>query len=59
MQNIDILEAEQTTDIRIKNLPISAWRIARSSATFEGLPIAMWVAQAILEKWERLDKQIA
>jgi hypothetical protein len=54
----DILEKEQTTDIHIKNLPVSAWRVAKSAATFEGLPLAMWVAQAILEKWERLDKQI-
>ena len=57
MPNIESLDTSQTTDIHIKNLPLLAWRIARSAATFEGLPVAMWVAQAILEKWERLDKQ--
>jgi hypothetical protein len=58
MPNTDVLETMQTTDIHIKNLPISAWRVARNAATFEGLPVAVWVAQAILEKWERLDKQL-
>ena len=56
MQNINILETDQTTDMHIKNLPVFAWRIARSAATLEGLSVAMWVAQAILEKWERLEK---
>jgi hypothetical protein len=58
MPNIEGLDTSGTTDIHIKNLPVLAWRIARSAATFEGLPVAMWVAQAILEKWERLDKQL-
>jgi hypothetical protein len=56
MQNISILETDQTTDIHIKNLPVFAWRIARSASTLEGLSVAKWVAQAILEKWERLEK---
>jgi hypothetical protein len=56
MQNISILETDQTTDIHIKNLPVLAWRIARSAATLEGLSVAKWVAQAIFEKWERLEK---
>jgi hypothetical protein len=58
MPSIDSLDTGHTTDIHIKNLPVLAWRIARSAATFEGLPVAMWVAQAIIEKWERLDKQL-
>ena len=56
MQNISVLETDQTTDIHIKNLPVFAWRVARSAATLEGLSVAMWVARAILEKWERLEK---
>jgi hypothetical protein len=56
MQNISILETDQTADIHIKNLPVFAWRIARSASTLEGLSVAKWVAQAILEKWERLEK---
>ena len=40
MQNISILENDQTTDIHIKNLPVFAWRIARSAATLEGLSVA-------------------
>jgi len=57
MQNINMLEPDQTTDIHIKNLPVLAWRIARSAATLEGLPVAQWVAKAIQEKWERSDFQ--
>ena len=53
MPNIGTLETNQTTDIHIKNLPVFAWRIARSAATLEGLSVAQWVAQAIQEKWER------
>jgi hypothetical protein len=56
MVNIDMLESNQTTDIHIKNLPVFAWRVAKSAATLEGTSIAMWVAKAILEKWERQDK---
>jgi hypothetical protein len=56
MVNIDMLETNQTTDIHIKNLPVFAWRVAKSAATLEGTSIAMWVAKAILEKWERQDK---
>jgi hypothetical protein len=58
MVNIDMLETNQTTDIHIKNLPIFAWRVAKSAATLEGTSIAMWVAKAILEKWDRQDKNI-
>ena len=56
MVNIDMLESNQTTDIHIKNLPVFAWRVAKSASTLEGTSIAMWVAKAILEKWERQDK---
>ena len=48
----------QTTDIHIKNLPMIAWRLAKGAATIEGLPIAIWVAQAIFEKWERREKSM-
>ena len=53
MVNVDMLETNQTTDIHIKNLPVFAWRVAKSAGTLEGTSIAMWVAKAILEKWER------
>ncbi len=56
MLDLDIIEKGQTTDIHIKNLSMLAWRIARGAATIEGLPVAMWVAQAIFEKWERREK---
>jgi hypothetical protein len=58
MPNINSMQNDQTTDIHIKNLPVSVWRVAKSAATFEGTSIAEWVAQAIIEKWERLDKSL-
>jgi hypothetical protein len=58
MINYDTLAKSQTADIHIKNLPLRAWRIAKSAAIFEGLSVAIWVAQAIFEKWERTDKQL-
>jgi hypothetical protein len=56
--NYEALAKSQTADIHIKNLPLRAWRIAKSAAIFEGQSVAMWVAKAIFEKWERTDKQL-
>jgi len=56
MPNINMMDKDQTTDIHIKNLPVLAWRVAKSAATLEGTSIASWVAQAILEKWDRQNK---
>jgi len=53
----DTFNSAQTTDIHIKNLPLKAWRVARSAATLAGLPVAVWVAEAIFEKWERVSKE--
>ena len=58
MTNVKVPNSERTTDIHIKNLPAQAWRVARGAATLEGLPIAVWVAQAIFEKWERAQKDL-
>ena len=55
MQKLDSTKKVQTTDIHVKNLPTVAWRIAKGASTIEGLPIAVWITQAIFEKWERRE----
>ena len=40
-------------DIHIPNMPQIPWQIAKGAATIEGIPVGLWVALAILEKWER------
>jgi hypothetical protein len=53
--NLEIVERMETTDVHVKNLPLTAWRVARGAAIIEGVSIAAWVARAILEKWERQE----
>jgi len=40
-------------DVHIRDIPIQAWKIAKGAATIQGVSIALWVALAILEKWDR------
>ena len=40
-------------DVHIPNMPQIPWQIAKGAATIDGIPVGLWVALAILEKWER------
>lgn len=40
-------------DIHIPNMPEIPWQIAKGAATIDGIPVGLWVALAILEKWDR------
>lgn len=42
-----------TTDVHIPKMPLEAYRIAKGAATIAGEPVRIWIAKAILEKWER------
>ena len=39
-------------EVKLKEMPQQAYRIARAAATIAGMPVAMWIALAILEKWD-------
>jgi|GEM_PF-4778813 len=42
-----------TVDVHIPKMPITPWRIAKGAAAIDGMSMGLWVALAILEKWER------
>ena len=42
-----------TVDIHIKEMPAQVYRIAKGAATMCNMPVAKWVALAILEKWDK------
>ena len=40
-------------DVHIPKMPELPWQIAKGAATIDGMSIGLWVALAILEKWDR------
>jgi len=42
-----------TMDVHIPKMPVIPWRIAKGAATIDGMSMGLWVALAIIEKWER------
>lgn len=48
---------ERLMDIKVqvvlKDVPRQVYRVARAAATVCNMPVAMWIAMAILEKWDK------
>ena len=40
-------------DIHFREMPSQVYRIAKGAATMCNMPVAKWVALAILEKWDK------
>ena len=56
MSVVDLKDARldcPTKDIHIPSMPDIPWQIAEGAAVIDGIPVGLWVALAILEKWER------
>jgi len=45
--------AGPTKDIHVPNMPEVPWQIAKGAAIIEGIPVGLWVAKAIIERWDR------
>ena len=53
MNQADTRLDSPTKDIHIPKMPEIPWQIAKGAAAIDGILVGIWVAQAILEKWER------
>lgn len=42
-----------TVDVHIPKMPVIPWKIAKGAAIIDGMSIGLWLALAILEKWDR------
>jgi len=42
-----------TVDVHLPKMPVIPWKIAKGAATIDGMSIGLWIALAILEKWEK------